>query len=212
MIFYICWGIVGHMWKCNLSANMTMCFEMLKTSWMLLKIKLKLYYTVHGKKHNLLKKRKVGRLYQSKWKGKGSGVWPSMVTHTRNLCSAFNPSKCTHTQWIYIWSSGQPMLRCPGSSWGIGALLKGLTQSWYWRWREWRLFTPPTDNPCRTWDSRPSGYKSDSLSIIGHDCPVRHKCSFICLSTRFYFFNFAPCFVPLLKNDWYISEKYIKVD
>ncbi len=28
---------------------------------------------------------------------KGSGVWPSMVTHTWNLCSAFNPSKCTHT-------------------------------------------------------------------------------------------------------------------
>ncbi len=30
---------------------------------------------------------------EEKW----SGVWPSMVTHTRNLCSAFNPSKCTHT-------------------------------------------------------------------------------------------------------------------
>ncbi len=35
-----------------------------------------------------------------------------------NLCSAFNPSKCTHTQ-----SSGKPT----GSSWGFGALLKGLT-------------------------------------------------------------------------------------
>ncbi len=36
-------------------------------------------------------------------------VWPSMVTHTRNLCSAFNPSKCTLTvvnthpeQWAAI--------------------------------------------------------------------------------------------------------------
>ncbi len=40
-------------------------------------------------------------------------------------------------------------------------------QSWYWRRRERWLFTPPTDNSCRTWDSnpRPSGYKSDSLSI-----------------------------------------------
>ncbi len=28
---------------------------------------------------------------------KGRDVWPNMVTHTRNLCSAFNPSKCTHT-------------------------------------------------------------------------------------------------------------------
>ncbi len=27
-----------------------------------------------------------------------SDVWPSMVTHTQNVCSAFNPSKCTHTQ------------------------------------------------------------------------------------------------------------------
>ncbi len=32
-----------------------------------------------------------------KGKGKGSGVWPSMVNHTRNLSSAFNPSKCTLT-------------------------------------------------------------------------------------------------------------------
>jgi len=24
-------------------------------------------------------------------------ILPSMVTHTRNWCSAFNPSKCTHT-------------------------------------------------------------------------------------------------------------------
>ncbi len=60
-------------------------------------------------------------------RGKGSGVWPSMVTHTRNLSSAFNPSKCTLTavnthpeQWAAI-------LQRPGSSWGIGALLKGLT-------------------------------------------------------------------------------------
>ncbi len=38
------------------------------------------------------------------------------------MFSAFNPSKCTHT-----WSSGQPTLRRPGSSWGFGALPKGLT-------------------------------------------------------------------------------------
>ncbi len=60
--------------------------------------------------------------FRGKGRGKGSGVWPSMVTHTRNLCSAFNPSKCTHTR-----SSGQPMLRHLGSSWGFSALLKGLT-------------------------------------------------------------------------------------
>ncbi len=38
-----------------------------------------------------------------------------------NVFSAFNPSKCTHTR-----SSGQPTLRHPGSSWGFGALRKGL--------------------------------------------------------------------------------------
>ncbi len=60
-------------------------------------------------------------------------MWPSMVTHTRNLCSAFNPSKVhthssehTHTPWTHTRSSGQPfMLRRPGSSWGFGALFKG---------------------------------------------------------------------------------------
>ncbi len=26
-----------------------------------------------------------------------SDLWPSMATHTQNLCSAFYPSKCTHT-------------------------------------------------------------------------------------------------------------------
>ncbi len=32
----------------------------------------------------------------SSWKWKWSDVWPIIVTHTRNLCSAFNPSKWTH--------------------------------------------------------------------------------------------------------------------
>ncbi len=65
-----------------------------------------------------------------------------------NVCSAFNPSKCTHT-----WSSGQPTLRRPGSSWGFGALLKGLTSV--------------VDNSYRSRDSEPttSGNKSNALSI-----------------------------------------------
>ncbi len=59
-------------------------------------------------------------------------IRPSMVTHTRNLCSALTHPKCTHTAvnthtpWTHTRSSGQPfMLRRPGSSWGFGALLKG---------------------------------------------------------------------------------------
>ncbi len=60
-------------------------------------------------------------------------IRPSMVTHTRNLCYANNPSKCTHTAVnththtvnTHTRSSGQPfMLWRPGSNWGFGALLK----------------------------------------------------------------------------------------
>ncbi len=63
------------------------------------------------------------KINNKKW----SDMWPSMVTYTWNLCSAFNPSKCTHTPWTHTLCSGQPMLRRPGSSWGFSALLKGLT-------------------------------------------------------------------------------------
>ncbi len=63
------------------------------------------------------------------------------------MFSAFNPSK---------WSSGQPTLRCPGSSWGFGALPKGLTSV--------------MDTYCQSRDSNPqpwvtSGFKSNALSI-----------------------------------------------
>ncbi len=53
------------------------------------------------------------------------------------------------------------MLQRPGSSWGFGALLKDTSVVVL------KEDTPPTNNPCRTWDSnpQPSGYKSDSLSI-----------------------------------------------
>ncbi len=69
----------------------------------------------------------VGGASLKKERGKGSGVWPSMVTHTRNLSSAFNPSKCTLTAVNIHPEQWAAMLRHPGSSWGIGALLKGLT-------------------------------------------------------------------------------------
>ncbi len=58
-------------------------------------------------------------------------MWPSMVTHTRNLCSAFNTSKCTHSsehthtvntppeQWAAIYAVE------PGEQLGVQALLNG---------------------------------------------------------------------------------------
>ncbi len=74
------------------------------------------------------------------------------------MFSAFNPSK---------WSSGQPTLRSPGSSWGFGALLKGLTSV--------------VDTSCQSRDSNPqpwvtSSFKSNALSIR----PQLPRMSIIC--------------------------------
>ncbi len=110
-------------------------------------------------------------------------TWPSMVTHTRNVCSAFIPSKVhthssehTHTPWTHTRSSGQPfMLWRPGSSWVFGALLKGTSVVVLKVERERWTFTPPTYNSCRTWDSnsRPLGYESDSLTSRPR-LPIKH--------------------------------------
>ncbi len=56
----------------------------------------------------------------------------------------------THTH-THTWSSGQSTLRRPGSSWGFGALLKGLTSV--------------VDNSCRSREPTTSDYKSSALSI-----------------------------------------------
>ncbi len=119
-------------------------------------------------------------------------VWPSMATHTLNLCSAFNPSKCTHTAvsseqthththtlWTHTWFSGQPfMLRRPGSSWEFGALLKGLTSVVVLTVESTGHSLPPLTIPAgpetRTRDlcvSRPTFYP------LGHDCLLIEKCT-----------------------------------
>ncbi len=97
-----------------------------------------------------------------------------MVTHTQNWCSAFNPSKCTHT----VVSSehthcehapGAVGSHCSSARGAIGGSVhcSRAPQSWCWRWRECCSFTIPTFNPCRTWDSNPQplDFKSDSLTI-----------------------------------------------
>ncbi len=75
--------------------------------------------------------------------------WALFVKYTiitRSEMCSFNPSK---------WRSGQPTVQRPGSSWGFGALLKGLTSV--------------VDTSCQSWDSNPqpwvtSGFKSNALS------------------------------------------------
>ncbi len=105
-------------------------------------------------------------------KNQGKNMWSSMVTHTRNLCSAFNPSKCnnkhSHTPWTHNRSSGQSFYAAtPGEHFGAHALHKGLTSVVVLRVERALDIHSPTYNPCRTWDSnsQPSSYKSDSLSI-----------------------------------------------
>ncbi len=91
-------------------------------------------------------------------------MWPSMVTHTWNLCSAFIPSKVhTHSSEHTPGAVGS---QCSGSSWGIGALLKG-TSVVVLRVERALYIHSPTYNSCRTWDSNPQplGYESESLTI-----------------------------------------------
>ncbi len=106
----------------------------------------------------------------------------SVVTHTRNLCSAFNPSKCTHTvssEQTHTHSSehtpgavGSHL--CCGARGAVGGSVScsRAAQSWYWGWRERCTFTPPTYNSCWTWDSnRDLRVTSPTLNPLGHDCP-----------------------------------------
>ncbi len=97
-------------------------------------------------------------------KGKGREVvcgqvwWPIL-----GICPLHLTHPSAHTQqWTHTRSSG-----ARGAVGGSVPCSRVSPQSWYWRWREHLLFTPPTDNPCRTWESnlQPLGYKSNSLTI-----------------------------------------------
>ncbi len=87
---------------------------------------------------------------------KVNDIRPSMVnTHT-------------HTPWTHTRSSGQSfMLQRPGSSWGFGVLLKGLTSVVVLKVKRALYIHSPTYNSCQTWDSnsQPFDYESNSLTI-----------------------------------------------
>ncbi len=91
-------------------------------------------------------------------------VWP--IWWPILTIPAFNPSKRTHTH-------GALGRQCCRAARGFVHCSRA-PQSWYWKRRERWLFTPPTYNSCRTWDSnpRPSGYKSDSISIRPQPPPL----------------------------------------
>ncbi len=99
------------------------------------------------------------------WLKSESDVRPSMVTNTRNLCSAFIPSKeHTHSSEHTPGAVGSHL--CCGARGAVeGSVPCSRTpQSWYWGWRK---LTPPTYNSFQTWDSnsQPLGYESNSLTI-----------------------------------------------
>ncbi len=103
------------------------------------------------------------QLMERKRKGRevvcGQVWWPIL-----GICPLHLTHPSAHSQqWTHTRSSGQPYCGARGSV----PCSRVSPQSWYWRWREHLLFTPPTDNPCRTWESnlQPLGYKSNSLTI-----------------------------------------------
>ncbi len=102
------------------------------------------------------------------WKWKWRDIRPSMVTHTRNLCSAFNPSK-VHTHREHTPGAVGSHLCC-GARGAVGGSVpcSRAPQSWYWGWRERAGHSlPPPTIPAgpETRNSQPLDYESNSLTI-----------------------------------------------
>ncbi len=99
---------------------------------------------------------------------KWSDIRPSMVTHTRNLCSVFNPSKEHTQQWTHTRSSGQPfMLQRPLEQLGVRCLVQEHLSRGIDGGESTGYSLPPTDKLLPFWNSypQPFDYESDSLNI-----------------------------------------------
>ncbi len=70
------------------------------------------------------------------WKWKWYDIRPSMVTHNRNLCSAFTHPKCTHTT-VNTHAVDTHPEHC-GARGAVGG------QSWYWAWSAVHSLPPAT--------------------------------------------------------------------
>ncbi len=97
-----------------------------------------------------------------------SDIRSSMVTHTRNSCSAFNPSK-VHTHREHTPGAVGRHLCCSArGAVGGSVSCSRAPQSWYWGWRESAVHSlPPTYNSCRpeTRTRNLLDYESNSLTI-----------------------------------------------
>ncbi len=98
-----------------------------------------------------------------------------LVTHTRNSCSVFNPSKVhthssEHTHCEHTPGAVGSHLCCSAlGAVGGSVPCSRAPQSWYWRWRKRALVIhyPHLYNSSQTWDSnsQPLDHESDTLTI-----------------------------------------------
>ncbi len=103
-------------------------------------------------------------------------VWPSMVTHTRNLFSAFNSSKCTHSSehTHHEHTPGAVGSQCRGAWGAVGGSVpcsRVSHQSWYWGGESAGYSLPiptiPAGPETRTRDLRVT---SPTPYLLGQDC------------------------------------------
>ncbi len=108
---------------------------------------------------------------------KGGDLWPSMVSHTWNLCSAFNPSKCTH---IAVSSEHTHTPRavgsqCCGARGAVGGSVSCSRVSVVVLKVEERVLYihSPTYNSCQT-ETRTRNLRvtSPTLYPLSHTCPT----------------------------------------
>ncbi len=115
-----------------------------------------------------------------------------VATHTRNLCSAFNPSKCTHTavsseqthkhthtvnthpeQWaaIYAVAPGEKLgVRCLAQGSHLSHGIEGGESAW-----TFTPLPPPTIPAGPETRTHALWVTSPTLYLLGHDCPREHS-------------------------------------
>ncbi len=119
-------------------------------------------------------------------------MWPSMVTHTWNLCSAFNPSKCTHSsEHLEQWAANAA---APGEQLGVRCLAQGSHLSHGIEGGESASYSlsPPTipaGPEIRTHNLRVT---SPTLYPLGHDCPF------------FFFLKLEPVVFDTCRNKTFV--------
>ncbi len=105
---------------------------------------------------------------------------PSAHTHTPWIHTRSNEhthtAVNTHTHWTHTHTHcehtpGAFMLWHPGSSWEIGALLKGLTSVVVLRMEESTGYSPTIPAGPETWTRNLLG-TSLTLKPLGHNCPI----------------------------------------